>query len=201
MRTVGWFVVVALAVVCAAPLARAQTARPASAVSDGAAIWTVAGNSGWGVEVFHSDPGHDYLMPSVSWGRVLTGPRGPGALRGHFEWAVEGVPLFAQRRPQRLVGVGFSPLVWRWNFVPRGRVAPYAELAGGLLWTNKPIPAETTTVNWTAFAGAGLRIMATASQGLVLGYRFHHISNGNRLEKNPGVNANMAHIGWTLIRR
>ena len=36
-------------------------------------------------------------------------------------------------------------------------------------------------------------------RGVIVGYRLHHISNGNRVARNPGVNAHMLVIGWTGI--
>ena len=35
--------------------------------------------------------------------------------------------------------------------------------------------------------------------GLIASYRLHHISNGNRLRRNPGVNAHMLTLGWTRL--
>lgn len=158
-----------------------------------------AGNA-WGIVLFHSARGHDFALQTLSWGKILTGPRGSGAWRGRFEWAVEGMPVYGQYRPNRVYGVGVSPMVWRWNFEPRGRLAPYGELAGGLLFTTDPVPVQTTSVNFTAHAGAGFRFFLRPKQALVFTYRFHHSSNGNRLERNPGVNAHAIQAGWTIVR-
>jgi hypothetical protein len=166
----------------------------------GTSEWMVTGGPAWGVVIFHSAGGHRYALQAVSWGRMLTGPRGVGALRGRFEWAIEAVPIYGQFAPTRTYGIGITPLDWRWNFEPRGRVAPYAELAGGALWTKDPVPVRTTTANFTAHAGAGIRFLIRPQQALVAAYRFHHISNGNRLERNPGVNAHVLQFGWAFLR-
>ena len=166
----------------------------------GTSEWMISGGPAWGVVIFHSAGGHRYALQTISWGRILTGPRGPGALRGRFEWAIEGVPLYGQYSPQNTYGFGITPLLWRWNFEPSGRLAPYSELGGGLLWTRDPVPARTTTSNFTAHAGAGVRIFIRPQEAIVLGYRFHHISNGNRLERNPGVNAHVLQFGWSFLR-
>jgi lipid A 3-O-deacylase len=162
--------------------------------------WMVTGGPAIGVVVFNSARGHRYMLQTVSWGRVLSAPRGPGALRGQFEWALEAVPIYGQFAPTDTYGFGFSPLVWRWNFEPRGRVAPYFELAGGGLWTTEPVPVRTTTANFTAHAAYGVRYFMRPQQALVVSYRFHHISNGNRLERNPGVNAHVFQVGFSYFR-
>lgn len=166
----------------------------------GATEWMVNFGPAFGVEVFHSAGGHRYALQTISWGRVLTRPRGQGAWRGRFEWAFEVVPVYGQFQPTRTYGFGFTPLVWRWNFEPRGNLAPYAELAGGALWTRNPVPDATTTTNFTAHLGGGVRLFVRSQQAMVLGYRFHHISNGNRLDRNPGVNAHVLQFGWSLMR-
>lgn len=177
---------------------RSSALEPLFAV--GATEWMVTAGPAFGVVVFHSSPGHKYLLSSLSWGRVLSGPIGPGVLRGRFEWAVEAVPLFAQYGPNDTVGVGVTPLTWRWNFAPAERIAPFAELAGGLLWTRSPVPPQTTRGNFTAHVSYGVRYFFRPRHAFVASYGFHHISNGNRLERNPGVNAHVVQVGFSLMR-
>ena len=71
--------------------------------------------------------------------------------------------------------------------------------SGGLLFTRDPVPENTTGANFTAHTGVGIRWFVRPAQALVLGYRFHHISNGNRLDRNPGVNAHVLQVGWTFM--
>lgn len=178
----------------------AQQADAPSPLRAGHNEITVGGGVAWGVEIFNSTTGHDFAFQSLSWGRVLTAPRGPGALRGRLQWAVEVVPVFGQYEPHAVYGVGLTPIVWRWNLEPRGRALPFLELAGGALWTTEPVPDRTTGSNFTAHVGAGVRWLRAARQGFVLAYRFHHISNGNRIDRNPGVNSHQVYAGWTWIR-
>jgi hypothetical protein len=166
----------------------------------GSSEWMMVAGPGLGDSLFDSAPGHRYLVPSISWGRVLSRSVGPAAVRGRFEWAIEVIPLFRQFNPLTTSGVGVTPLVWRWNFEPRGKLAPFAELAGGALWTRAPIPAGTTTANFTARAAYGVRYFLRPREAVVVSYGFHHISNGNRLEYNPGVNAHVIQFGVSLMR-
>ncbi len=205
----GLVLVIALLLRSSAPQAQQPspqdtTPTPESALaplfSVGSSEWMITAGPAFGDSLFNSVPGHRYFVPSISWGRVLTRPVGPGAIRGRFEWAIEVVPLFRQFNPRATVGVGVTPLVWRWNFDPRGKLAPFAELAGGALWTRDPVPSETTTANFTAHAAYGVRYFLGPQHAVVASYRFHHISNGNRLERNPGVNAHVLQVGFSLMR-
>lgn len=171
-----------------------------TAFAVGASEWRTTVGSAWGVVVFHSAGGHRYIQQTISWGRILSGPKLSGALRGRFEWAIEVTPVYGQYLPDHIYGVGVSPLDWRWNFEPRGRYAPFAELAGGLMKSSGPVPPGTTSANFTAHAGGGVRILVANRQALVLAYRFDHISNGNRLDRNPGVNAHAVHVGWSWLQ-
>jgi len=161
----------------------------------GASEWSAGMGIGLGV-------GHPstYAFQSLSWGRVLTGPAGPDLVRGRFEWAVEIVPIFGQFDPERSWGVGIAPLIWRWNFERQGPVAPFAEVGGGGLWTSAPLPAGTVSGNFTVHVTLGVRKLTSARRGLVMAYRYDHISNGNRADRNPGVNAHVAYLAWTFLR-
>jgi Lipid A 3-O-deacylase (PagL) len=180
--------------------AQSTVIAAADALNFGATEWMATVGTAWSVGLFHSAEGHGYVTQTLSWGKVLGRPKLAGIARGRFEWAVEVMPIYGQYRPQHVYGIGLSPVVWRWNLEPRGRYAPYTELASGLLWTTAPVPLLTGKANFLAHAAAGLRVMITPHQALVLGYRFEHISNGNRLEKNPGVNAHAVHVGWSVLQ-
>jgi hypothetical protein len=162
--------------------------------------WMFTAGAARGAVVFKSEGGHRFGIQAISWGRVLTESHLPGFLGGRFAWVLEAVPVFGQYEPTRTYGFGLSPLVWRWNFQPRGRVAPYAELAGGGLWTTEPVPDGTTTANFTAHVGGGVRLFVKPHQAVVLNYWFHHISNGNRIDPNPSVNSHVVQVGFSHTR-
>jgi hypothetical protein len=182
------------------------SAQPSASIDSGTLLtkgvteWMFTAGASRAVEVFHSDGGHRFGLQAISWGRVLTESHLPGPFRGRFAWAFEAVPVFGQYQPTRTYGVGLSPLVWRWNFQGRARIAPYAELAGGGLWTTEPVPDRTTTANFMAHAGGGVRVFVKPHQSFVVNYWFHHISNGNRLDRNPGVNSHVVQVGFSYAR-
>jgi lipid A 3-O-deacylase PagL len=176
------------------------TPVPNTILANGTMEWMVGAGPAWGLVVFHSAGGHKYLLQTVSWGRVLTEAHGPGLLRGRFELAFEVAPVYAQYSPRHTYGFGVTPLLWRWNFEPYQKLAPYAELAGGGLWTRDAVPERTTTSNFTAHGSYGVRYLLGPRHTINVAYRFHHISNGNRLERNPGVNAHVLMFGVSVLQ-
>jgi hypothetical protein len=184
-----------------APQSTSAASSAPDALRVGNTEWTVSAVAAWGVPVFGYGIDNAFSFPSLSWGRVLTDVRGAGPLRGRFEWAIEVIPFFAQYDPERAYGVGISPLIWRWNFEPHGRWSPFAELGGGLLWTNVDLPSETTHANYTLHGSLAVRVLGEKARGALLGYRFEHISNGNRVDPNPSVNAHAIVVGWSMFRR
>lgn len=133
-------------------------------------------------------------------GRVISRRRGPGFLAGRLEVLVEAVPVFVMFQSQRAYGFGVSPLFFRWNFARPERVQPFVEFAGGLLRTDRPVPEDTRRRNFTAQTGLGVRIWLSAHQALLLGYRFHHLSNAGPGEINPSVNSNFFYGGVSILR-
>ena len=162
-----------------------------------ASEWMLSIGAAQSVNLFQSTGGRSYAVQTIGWGRELSRPWGPGVLRGRFAWAVEAMPVFAQFSPSAIYGVGFAPVVWRWNFTPRPRHSLFAELAMGGLWTTDPIPENTGHANFTAHWGGGVRLRPRRGHALLLAYRFQHFSNGNQLGSNPGVNSHVFLIGWS----
>jgi len=160
--------------------------------------WMLGVGYGWGIALFQSEGGQRYTATAASWARDLTRDLGPGFLRGRLMWGVEATPFFWQDQPRGTPGIGVSPLLWRWRFVPRPRVAPFAEFAFGGIVTADPVPEGTKRVNFLTHGALGFRWRPVARVGLVTAYRFQHISNGNQLADNPGVNAHVIWLGVSL---
>jgi len=116
--------------------------------------------------VTDSRDGFKFLMAGVHAGKVLTGPIGPGILRGNFEYAVEAFPFwqsytqkfqrpFCTQPPDSSIinctapytvggtytGASITPIILRWNLAGTRRFSFWAQGAGGVLWTNHKYPA------------------------------------------------------------
>jgi hypothetical protein len=162
--------------------------------------WQIGAGYGWSIDLLQAEGGRRYVPVTVGWGRDLTRDAGPGFLRGRIMWAVEVMPLYWQHEPTSTAGVAVSPLVWRWRFTPRRRAAPFAELAFGGLFTADPVPEGTEAANFLSHGAFGIRWQPARRLAFTTAYRFQHISNGNQLATNPGVNAHVVWLGLSVVR-
>jgi len=180
----------------------ASTEAPAEPASDVPGTeWILGAGGATSVELFHSRAGIRYAIQTVSWARDLTRDHGPGAVRGRLAWTFELMPILVELAPSRVYALGIAPVGLRWNLVPRRHWSAFTELAGGFLGSSGPLPDGLARFNFTAHWGAGVRVPAGAGRGLVLAYRLQHISNGNRLPTNPGINSHVVFAGWSVAAR
>lgn len=123
-------------------------------------------------------------------GRVMTRELSTGWTRGNFEYAADFAPVFETYGNQRTHGMGFDPVILRWNSaLYTSRASPYIELAGGAVITptNLP-PGNTSSFNFTAKGGGGIYLWTRKRQALDLGCRWSHISNANLGMQNTEFN-------------
>jgi lipid A 3-O-deacylase len=177
----------ALALLCAAAV-WAQ-ARP----EDGGNEFQVWSGSGHSVPGGRSHTG--VWNAGLRYGWILTRPHGPGILKGRFEYVLDATPAFVLwQKNNTAYGGGFSPLGLKWDFATRGRVAPYLELNGGTLFTNKDVPAGTNNVNFTSAAAFGVHLFGE-EYAWSLEARYMHISNAGLATPNPGINTVQIRLG------
>ena len=153
-------------------------------------IWTAGGHGTNGVTQ-HTG----VWSAGFRYGWVITAPRGPGFLRGRFEYAVDAVPVFVVFQPTNTAyGAAINPCALIWDFDTHGRVVPYIDLGGGVLFTNTQVPAGTSRINFTSAGAVGVHFLAgkvtwTADVG------FMHISNAGLETLNPGINMVQLRLG------
>jgi hypothetical protein len=184
--------------------------------------------------------GFKFLMAGVHAGKVLYRHDRPGVLEGNFEYAVELFPYWQSFTPKfqrancmvvpnpnpgfacsplytvggTFTGASITPIILRWNFVGKGRFAPYAQGAGGVIWTNHKYPAfgspilglandgpntDASVWNFTPQFGVGLHYFFRAGRSIDFGANAIHISSASLGDKNPGVNASVQlSLGYTF---
>jgi len=147
----------------------------------------------------HSVPGGTSrtgaLDAGLRYGWVITGEHWPGFLRGRFEYAVDAVPVYLIFQPANTAyGVGFNPLGLKWNFERRGRLSPYLELGGGVIFTDHNVPTYTNTVNFTPSAALGTHILG-GKYNWSVEVRYLHISSAGLGNYNPGLNTVQVRLG------
>jgi hypothetical protein len=131
----------------------------------------------------------------LRYGWILTQPHGPGFLNGRFEYTVDAVPVFMVfQRYNTAYGAGFNPLGLKWDFAARGRIEPYFELNGGVLFTNHQVPTGTSSVNFTPAAALGMHLLGD-KHAMSVEVRYLHISNAGLSYLNPGMNIVEVRVG------
>ena len=159
-------------------------------------VWT-----GGGYSVPGGTSSTGVLNAGLRYGWNLTAPHGPGFLRGSFEYAVDTVPLFMIFEPANTTyGFAISPLGLKWNFVRRGRIVPYFELGGGVLFTGNEVPPGTSDVNFTPTAAVGFHHLGN-KWTWNMDVRFLHISDAGLSRFNPGINTLQVRLGIGMFRR
>jgi hypothetical protein len=130
--------------------------------------------------------------------------RKPFAVR----WVFDAVPmaLVGDRytrsgRRAYSFGVGGSPIGAQVNFVHFRRVEPFLTSGGGFLYFNHRMFGTTQQFNFTAQLGGGVQLFTSNRRtALDLGYKYHHISNANLANQNPGLDSHMLFVGLSLFR-
>lgn len=179
---------------CAAGL-RAQSSGPQEPRQDSTElqVWSGAGHSVNG--------GVDRIAAwnaGLRYGWVLTNPHGPGFLRGQFEYAIDAVPFYVIFQPHSVAyGAGVNPFALKWIFDTRGRVTPYFDLGGGVLFTSRQVPDGISNLNFASGAGIGVNV-GRGKRHWSLEMRWLHISDAGLTAENPGINAIQfrAGLGW-----
>ena len=131
-----------------------------------------------------------------------------------YEYTIDFVPVAVVFQPDfarafsgpsasAVYGVGLSPVGFKVNFNRSGRFKPFLSTSGGFLYFKDPVPNDVpgaTKFNWTFDFGGGVHISSGARRAVILGYKFQHISNGDRSQVNPGFDANVIYVGYSFFR-
>jgi lipid A 3-O-deacylase len=154
--------------------------------------WDLGLFTGGGVGL-GSTSGTRFVFAGGRIGRILTKEHLHGWLRGNFEWAVDLMPLYAVFPPNRAVyGGGFKPAVWQWNFTSGKRIAPYAVVAGAIVFSTANLPpGDTSDVNFAPQVGFGVNYLVRRGQAVRFEAAIVHHSNARLGKLNPGYDASL----------
>ena len=134
-------------------------------------------------------------------GKVLTAQHGSGFLRGNLEYAIDLIPIYVLAGPVNTAyGGSINPFVIKWNFTGGKRFAPYAELGGGVLFTNTEVPFHTSNINFTPQIGVGMHIFTREKRSVTLDFKYIHISNAGMSVPNPGINTLQVGVGYHWMK-
>lgn len=177
----------------------AQT-LPAQSLTRGA--WEVEPFVGGGTGLGRADT-TQFITTGVRIGKIITGDHLHGWLRGNFELATDLMPLYLVMQPGGAVyGGSFKPLIFEWNFAGNGKIAPYALVTGGVLFTTSNVPpGDTSYVNFTPQAALGFRFFRRPKRSWNFEIQAVHHSNASLGHLNPGLNASlMFSLGYSWFK-
>lgn len=95
------------------------------------------------------------------------------------------------------VGLNLSAIL-RWHFIRQADWSLYIDGGAGILGTTNDVPAQGSSFNFTPQVGGGTTIRLNDEQRLMVGLRWHHISNGDIYSGNPGLDTIFGYVGLNL---
>jgi hypothetical protein len=112
-------------------------------------------------------------------------------------------PGKSQPRGMRWVyGGGASPVGAQVDFGGPARIRPFFEVTGGFLYfTSRILGYGATQFNFTLAPGMGAHIAISPRTALVIGYKYHHMSNAELHHENPGLDSQELYVGMALFRK
>ncbi|HEU4565641.1 MAG TPA: acyloxyacyl hydrolase [Gemmatimonadaceae bacterium] len=114
------------------------------------------------------------------------------------ETEADGCPYSSIWNPERYTAyaAGLAPIGLRMRVRLARRLDATLGGSGGALLFSRAVPdMDETRFNWTAEWNSGLAFAIEPRVALVLGYRYHHISNGGRGPVNPGIDTHLLAVG------
>jgi len=126
----------------------------------------------------------------------------PFAVRWVFDLtsAMVGDPRTGSGHRVYSYGIGGSPIGAQVNFVHFRHIEPFLTSGGGFLYFNHRMFRQTR-FNFTAQLGGGVQFFTSDRRtAFDLGYKYHHISNANLGDSNPGLDSHMLFVGVSLLR-
>jgi hypothetical protein len=97
--------------------------------------------------------------------------------------------------------MGVSPIGFQVSFRRTKNVQPFIGTSGGFIYFVKAVPdSNGARFNFTADFGGGLQVFNSLHRAITIGYKYHHLSNDNRELANPGFDANLLYVGFSIFR-
>ena len=181
---------------CAPLLAQVPTDSPVDILRH--PVWNKTVFAGGGTTI-DSSPSGSNLVVGFRLGRVLTNEHGSGIFRGTFEAGFDIIPLDEYWINGGQYAGGVDPVMLKWNFTSGCKVAPYAAIVGGALFSNHNLPpGDTSQINFTSGMEIGAQIFRKGTNSWDVAVKAYHLSNASIGNHNPGLNANLQFmLGYT----
>jgi hypothetical protein len=199
----------------------ANTSTPSTAPSQSTSEGIQKRDNEWGIwggiafdspTLIGKTPDAKYGHIGLRYGRVLAASKTVA-----FEWTIDAVPLAILSTERSILvssspfvlsvsrksvyGAGAAPIGLKFNFRRNRRVQPFGQATGGFLYFREQVPiANASQFNFTFDFSGGIQIVNSNRRSWTIGYKYHHISNGNTGFFNPGVDVQMIFAGFSVFR-
>ncbi|MFQ5825206.1 MAG: acyloxyacyl hydrolase [bacterium] len=98
-------------------------------------------------------------------------------------------------------GAGLSPIGLQIYLLRSNPIKLFASGSFGFLTFIRQVPRpEARKFNYTFDFGGGFQIITRSRWAIVIGYKYHHLSNANTAIANPGLDANVFYVGVSSFR-
>jgi hypothetical protein len=102
---------------------------------------------------------------------------------------------------QWAMGAAMAPAGLQWNFLPHNRLQPFIVSHGGYMFSAHEIPVYGAgSFNFTVDAGGGIEYFRTHGQSIRAQWRYHHTSNHDTANFNPGIDSGLFQVSYVFGR-
>lgn len=99
------------------------------------------------------------------------------------------------------MGEAISPFGLKLNFAPRRKLQPFLIGHGGYMYSTQEIPVRGAgSFNFTFDGGIGVEFYLSNTKFIRADYRYHHLSNNNTANVNPGVDNGILQLTYAFGR-
>lgn len=191
----------------------ANRAKPSEGIQKRDNEWGIWGGVSFDAPtLIGKTPSAHYGNIGLRYGRVLAASKTVA-----FEWTIDAVPLTILSAERSILvssspivlnvsrkavyGAGAAPIGLKFNFRRNRRLQPFGQATGGFLYFTEQVPiSEASQFNFTFDFSGGVQIVNSTRRSFTIGYKYHHISNGNTGFFNPGVDVQMIFAGFSVFR-
>jgi hypothetical protein len=127
--------------------------------------------------------------------------RRAGPLRDCWR-AINGKNRCQAAQSEPALGTGIVPFGFKLYLLNQPRARLFANAGTGLMMFSHEVPVGgSRRLNFTVEYGAGVEAATVRGSSIVVGWKFHHMSNAYTAPQNPGVDVNLLYVGLLHRRR
>lgn len=120
-----------------------------------------------------------------------------GLFDGFWEYRSE-LPLYAVFENKTALGIGYTPIGFRYIMRAHRRIRPFVGGLAGMLYASERIPDGAAQYNFSPQAEFGVSVGNSVHGSWSVEARYVHISDAGLHHPNPGINSVLILAGYTF---